>query len=87
MARIFKNLFLYDRLEEVNGKFYFSDVKLHKAFPYKRDDVFFVGSEKLNVVLDPVDGTVYLQRDGYFDKSKNSTLTEWLYSDGISRTD
>ena len=86
-ARIFKKLFLYDRIEEVNGKIYFSDVKLHKAFPFKKDDAFVIGNEKLYVVLDPVEGTVCLQRDGFFDKSKNATLKEWLDSDGITRTD
>ena len=80
--KVFKSLFCYDYLFETDGKFYFSIINLHKAFP---DDVFLIGSEFSQVVIDALKGTVYIQTPTK--QSRVIQLSEWLESDGLCRTD
>lgn len=85
MSGVFKNLFLYQSMIEKGGLIYFTDITLHKRFPQEYN---FIGKLPItNIVLDPVDGSVWLEQlDGGF-MSPKTTMKEWLDSDGLCRTD
>lgn len=82
MTRVFKNLFRYTSVDEVFGRIEFFNITLHKVFP---DENFFTGGDVTKAVVNPVNGTVYLEKVDA--SSKVVTLKEWIESDGLCRTD
>lgn len=77
----FINLFRYENIDEIDGKFYFSNVTLNKVFP---DETFTIGDDAISVVIDPVESSVHIQHSV---KSKIVSIKEWLASNGLCRTD
>lgn len=82
MPRIFKSLFGYTSVDEVYGQIEFFNITLHKQFP---DDTFFIRNDVTKAVLDPVKGTIRLEKVDA--SSKTVSLKEWIEGDGLCRTD
>lgn len=82
--RVYRSLFRYDSIEEVNGNLYFSNVKLHKTFP---DENFTIGSDQIFVIMNPIEGTLCIHKEDSFEKSVFVKIKTWLDSDGLCRTD
>lgn len=80
----FINLFRYENIDEIDGKIYFSNVKLNKVFP---DENFTVGEDVISIVIDPIESSVYIRKDLRNVKSKIVSIKEWLTSNGLCRTD
>lgn len=84
MAGVYKKLFLYQSIHEVNGEIVFLDARLHKIFP---DNEFVIGNSSFCMIIDPIKSTVCIQRDDDNMRSKSVGIEDWMSSDGMSRTD
>lgn len=82
MAKVFNKLFLYQSIDQIDGKIYFRDARLHKVFP---DFDFVIGNEEFDMIIDPIQGTVCIQKKTGM--SKYVSIKEWIENDGLSRTD